>query len=174
MPSDEHLAVIRHEAQLFDAAHTGFGRMGETPIREIKKAALKDSQADGHQGIDCHEKANGHFNGYSPCYHKVALQAGLTGSQPRSTRLQTRHAGPSGISSVQTRKLERVLGPNVVVIATSAASRPRASNTLPIRGTLLRASNVYHCPPRKASNHAAKSPGGKGGGVPMSPRYPVQ
>ena len=55
------------------------------------------------------------------------------------------HAGPSRIS-LQTQKLERVLGPNVV--ATSAASRPRASNTLPIRGTLLRASNVYHCPPR--------------------------
>src|SRR3984893_16988309 len=31
-------------------------RMGETPIWEIQKAALKDSQADDRQGIDCHEK----------------------------------------------------------------------------------------------------------------------
>ena len=51
MPRDERLAVIRHKAQLFDAAHTGFGRMGETPIREIQEAALKDSQADDCQGI---------------------------------------------------------------------------------------------------------------------------
>ena len=54
MPGDEHLAVIRQEAQLFDPAHTGFGRTtGETPIREIHKTALKDSQADDRQGIDC-------------------------------------------------------------------------------------------------------------------------
>ena len=38
MPGDEHLAVIRQEAQLFDPAHTGFGRTtGETPIREIQQ-----------------------------------------------------------------------------------------------------------------------------------------
>ena len=54
----------------------------------------------------------------------------------------------AAISSVQTRKLLRVFGPNVVVMATSAASRPRASSTLPIRGTLLRGSNVCHWPPR--------------------------
>jgi hypothetical protein len=36
---------------------------------------------------------------------------------------------------------EGVLGPNIVVIATSAASRSRASKTKPILGTLFRASN---------------------------------
>lgn len=52
------------------------------------------------------------------------------------------------ITSAQTRKLRSVLGPNVVVMATSAASRPRASNTRPIRGVLFRGSKVCHSPPR--------------------------
>src|ERR1035441_441729 len=77
---------------------------------------------------------------------------------------------PSGISSVQTLKLSSVLGPNVVAIATSDASRPRAIRTRPMRGTLLRGSKMCQRPPIQASNHAAKSPGGKGGGVPTSPR----
>ena len=44
-------------------------------------------------------------------------------------------------------------------MATSVASRPRAINTRPMRGTLLRASKVCQCPSRKTSNHAAKSGG---------------
>ena len=55
-------------------------------------------------------------------------------------------------SSVHTLKLVKVLGPNVLLIATSEASRPRAISTLPIRGVLLRASNVYQRPSRNASN----------------------
>ena len=43
-------------------------------------------------------------------------------------------------------KLASVLGPNVWVMGTSAASRPWAIRTRPIRGTLLRASKVYHRP----------------------------
>src|SRR6202043_4247360 len=74
----------------------------------------------------------------------------------------------AGTSSVHTLKLVNVLGPNVLLIATSDASRPRAINTLPILGTLLRASKVCQCPPRKASNHAAKSIVPCGGGTPMS------
>jgi len=77
---------------------------------------------------------------------------------------------PARTSSVHTLKLFNVLGPNVVLIATSEASRPRAINTLPMRGVLLRASKVCQCPPRKTSNHAAKSIGPYGGGTPMSPR----
>ena len=50
-------------------------------------------------------------------------------------------------SSVQTLKLKRVLGPKVWVIGTSAASRPWAIRTRPIRGMLLRASKVYQWPP---------------------------
>jgi hypothetical protein len=76
----------------------------------------------------------------------------------------------SVISSVHTRNPSSVLGPNVVVIATSAASRPRAIKTLPMRGTLFRGSKVCQRPPTKASNQAAKSPGGYGGDVPTSPR----
>ena len=40
------------------------------------------------------------------------------------------------------------IGPEGWVIGTSAASRPWAISTRPIRGMLLRGSNVYHCPPR--------------------------
>ena len=72
---------------------------------------------------------------------------------------------PLGISSVQTRKLFSVFGPNVVVIATSVASRPRAIRMRPILGTLLRGSNMCHRPWIHASNHAAKSPGGNESGV---------
>ena len=50
-------------------------------------------------------------------------------------------------SSVQTVKPARVLGPNVLLIATSVASRPRAMSTRPIRGVLFRASNVCQRPP---------------------------
>jgi hypothetical protein len=55
---------------------------------------------------------------------------------------------PSFTSSVQTLKLFRVLGPKVLLMATSAASRPRAINTRPMRGVLLRASKVYQWPSR--------------------------
>src|SRR5688500_7489896 len=46
-------------------------------------------------------------------------------------------------SSVRTLKLFRILGPNELVMGTSAASRPRAINTRPMRGIPLRGSNVY-------------------------------
>jgi hypothetical protein len=61
----------------------------------------------------------------------------------RSQALST----PGGTSSVHTRKLSSVLGPKVVLIATSDASRPRAISTRPIRGVLLRASKVYQLLP---------------------------
>src|ERR1700679_4243858 len=51
-------------------------------------------------------------------------------------------------SSVTTRKLLSHDTPKDVVIATSAASRPVAIRTRPIRGALLRASKVHHLPPR--------------------------
>ena len=77
-------------------------------------------------------------------------------------------------SSVHTRKLSSVLNPKEVLIAASAASRPRAINTRPIRGILCRASNVCQDPPRYASNHPEKSMGAGEGGTPISPRYPLQ
>ena len=63
-----------------------------------------------------------------------------------------------------------VLGPNVLLIATSAASRPRAISTRPIRGVLWRASKVYQSPSSHTSNQAEKSIGASTGGIPMSPR----
>ena len=59
--------------------------------------------------------------------------------------------------SQTTSNLSSFVGPKVLLIATSAASRPRAINTRPFRGTLLRASKVCQLPPIKTSNHAAKS-----------------
>jgi hypothetical protein len=50
-------------------------------------------------------------------------------------------------SSVHTLKLTSVFGPKVWVIGTSAASRPWAIKTRPIRGMLLRATKVYQRPP---------------------------
>src|SRR4030095_10784719 len=80
-----------------------------------------------------------------------------------------RHQAPASViwpaetSSVQTLKLSSVLGPKVVAIATSHASRPRAIRTRPTRGTLLRGSKVCHSAPIHASKHAAKSPTASGG-----------
>src|SRR5690242_6699008 len=56
---------------------------------------------------------------------------------------------PHGVSasSAQTVNSLSVLGPNVLLIATSVASRPRAISTRPMRGVLLRASKVCHLPP---------------------------
>jgi hypothetical protein len=65
-------------------------------------------------------------------------RGGLRFARNRPAALQPVH--PSLTSSVRTLKLFRVLGPKVLLMAASAASRPRAINTRPIRGVLLRAS----------------------------------
>ena len=69
-------------------------------------------------------------------------------------------AEPFVIPSVKVRKLSSVVGSNVVIMATFAASRPRASKNLPMRGALFLGSNVYQWPSTNASNQSAKSPGG--------------
>lgn len=71
---------------------------------------------------------------------------GLRFARSRPAALQPVH--PSLTSSVRTLKLFRVLGPKVLLMATSAASRPRAINTRPMRGVLLRASKMYQWPSR--------------------------
>ncbi len=72
----------------------------------------------------------------------------------------SRHAGSClrGLltSSVQTVKPASVLGPNVLLIATSVASRPRAMSTRPIRGMLFRA--IERVP---APSDIGLEPGGK-------------
>jgi hypothetical protein len=52
------------------------------------------------------------------------------------------------ISSVTTVNCTSLLGPKLVEIATSVASRPRAMRIRQMRGVLCRASKVYHCPSR--------------------------
>jgi hypothetical protein len=73
-------------------------------------------------------------------------------------------------SRVVTTNDLRDVCPNVVLIATSAASRPLAIRIRPIRGMLWRASNVCQRPPTNASNQALKSIGAGSGGTPISPR----
>jgi hypothetical protein len=51
-------------------------------------------------------------------------------------------------SSVTILNCTSLVWPNVVVIAQSAASRPRAIKTRPMRGVLWRASKVNQRPPR--------------------------
>src|SRR5436190_1027382 len=63
---------------------------------------------------------------------------------PALSGLAASTGGGAATSSVHTEKLLSVFGPKVVVIATSAASRPRAISTRPMRGMLLRASKMYH------------------------------
>src|SRR3954470_11955793 len=87
----------------------------------------------------------------------VAVDSGVAHCEKRH-HATAPEISPPGISSVQTLKLSSVLGPKVVAIATSHASRPRAIRIRPTRGTLLRGSNVCQRPPIQASNHAAKSP----------------
>jgi hypothetical protein len=69
-----------------------------------------------------------------------------------TTRLTTLALLPFGRDqftwSVHTLKLVSVFSPKAVLIATSAASRPRASRIRPIRGVLLRASKVCQLFPR--------------------------
>jgi putative flippase GtrA len=69
-------------------------------------------------------------------------------------------AEPLVIASVQAPERSNEVGSNIIVMATFAASRPRASKTLQIRGASFLGSNVYQWPPKNASNHAAKSPPG--------------
>jgi hypothetical protein len=61
MPGDERLAVIRRKAQLFDAAQSRFIRMGEAPVREIEKAALKHRHSDNRRGINPRNKGQRPF-----------------------------------------------------------------------------------------------------------------
>jgi hypothetical protein len=81
---------------------------------------------------------------------------------PFSARDCKRSTQPARTSSVHTLKLVSVFGPNVLLMATSEASRPRAINTLPMPYVVARVEGVpaaiEECP-----NHAAKSIGPYGG-----------
>jgi hypothetical protein len=66
-------------------------------------------------------------------------------------------------STVTTLNRVNFVGPKLVEIATSAASRPRAITMRPIRRRLCRGSNVNHRPSRNTSNQAPKSVGAGSG-----------
>jgi hypothetical protein len=54
----------------------------------------------------------------------------------------------SATSSAQTSMVINCVGPKLVMVAVSTASRPWAIRMRPMRGVLWRASNVYQRPPR--------------------------
>ena len=69
----------------------------------------------------------------------------LAALQPAKIAQAARSQATTAVTScVQTLNDWSWLTPKVVVSATSAASRPRAMSTRPMRGTLLRASKAYH------------------------------
>src|SRR3954462_3526470 len=59
-----------------------------------------------------------------------------------------KHTYAGTTSSLITRNFTRSIRPKLVVSATSAASRPVPIRMRPARGTLWRASKVYHWPDR--------------------------
>ncbi len=134
-------------------------------IMEVIDALWRDKQVGSNQPqVVTRARAEHHAVFAQADGRPVTVDGGVVNRKKRH------QPAVSGISSVQTLKLSNRLGPNVVAIATSDASRPRAISTRLLRGVLLRGSKMCQRPPIQASNHAAKSPGGKGGGVPTSPR----
>ena len=81
-------------------------------------------------------------------YRRPCFPAPAAIAQPRQPGNGAGYHSTAATSSVSTVKLWSVFGPKLVLMATSAASRPRAISTRPMRGMLLRASKVYHSPPR--------------------------
>ena len=73
--------------------------------------------------------------------------AGRRRGEPARGR-RDRDVAHGATGSVQTVKPVRVVAPKDVVRATSTASRPRPISTRPMRGSLCRASSVYHRSPR--------------------------
>ena len=120
----------------------------EIPSRPSKRSAhergvrTRAARANGRPAAsrNCWRGCEGRFKDGRGCHPRPAASLRDRPDEERS-RFQP------GISSVQTLKLTRVLGPNVVAMATSMASRPLAISTRPIRGMLLRASKVYQRPP---------------------------
>ena len=72
--------------------------------------------------------------------------AGLDHFEPQHGIVRGHHDATT--SSVQTRNSVSRLEPNVWVSETSAASRPNAMSTRPLRGALLRGSKTCQRPPR--------------------------
>src|SRR5580698_10481194 len=96
---------------------------------------------------------------------RISAEVTAEAAAQKTARDSAREPAPAGgiyvatTSSVKTWKLASVLTPNVLLIGTSTASRPRPIRTRPIRGMLLRGSKVCQAPPRYASSQPAKSIG---------------
>src|SRR6185295_2837805 len=125
--------------------------------------------AQQHQHAIVGPLENGHLAKRSDIVH-AGIRARIRRQHDSGVQQDADAIRHAATSSVHTLKLSSVDGPKLVVSATSAASRPRAISTRPMRGTLLRGSNVYQPSSRYASNQAAKSIGAYGGGTPISPR----
>ena len=126
----------------------------KTPGDEFHPPQLAGSPIPtiGYKGMNSYALQ---FDGYEvPAENLLGAQTGKGFYQLMSTYEIARIQTGTATSSVFTVKPVSVFGPKVVVIATSAASRPRASKIRPIRGVLWRASKVNQRPSRKTSNQA--------------------
>jgi hypothetical protein len=143
---------LRLDVRLYDFPEPPpTGKRGPKPKKGARQPNLKDRVDDAAQPWRETEVA-----WYEGTRKQVRLLSGVClwhtpGENPVHKPLAKSDTGgrsqcPS--SYVQTLKLVNLVGPNVWVIATSAASRPRAISTLPMRGMLFRASKVYQRPPR--------------------------
>ncbi len=170
-------SVDRHRQGRIELEHVGHRRGAGGPAADVGGKGRADGQAPTAERLRLtgdrrvsDDAARGDRLPHVPCGrrsvdHRSAGAMGHLGWQRiRRARGVTIHGAdaqiPSATSSAQTRKPSSLLGPNVVTMATSAASLPLAIKNRPMRRVLLRGSNVCHAPPRYASNHAAKSPGG--------------
>ncbi len=146
------------------------GRAQPRRLRGRRRWRLSQGGGDprgARRGIDLYrgrcdagKAAPGLFRRRSRRRRRRGLAARLSGRAGARREDEGRRSGPPSpsddghaapvppISSVTTVKLSSLAGPKVQLIATSAASRPRAMSTRPIRGSLLRGSKVCHVPPR--------------------------
>jgi 4-amino-4-deoxy-L-arabinose transferase-like glycosyltransferase len=118
-------------------------------LRYVLLDATRGSPADPPRGTST---APGWVKAHCPIVPYSAI-SGTAGSSRHGVRLTSPLTlfgcgRTSPRRSATTSKSVSVSGPNDVISATSTASRPRPTITRPMRGRLLRASNVYQWPSR--------------------------
>ncbi len=110
------------------------------------------------------------------CSSQAVPYCRLWGSLSRPSQAESITESPSSSNRVR----RNLVGPNIKCLQRVGSEgrcechvgriSARAISTRPMRGVLLRALKIYHCPPTYASNQALKSMFAVAGGTPMSPR----
>jgi hypothetical protein len=129
--------------------------MGKTPIREIKKATLKDSHANDHEGIGCHEKGQRPFQPIFPLSPKSSLGMTIGSTRPRNPR--AKQPPSSHTRSIKAAATEDWAAVRTPYRQQDAACRlPETSSTKNNKGSrrCLRAGTVPRCCARRAGHQA--------------------